>query len=77
MPLAAASAALLVSSDRCAEASYPVIVYWVRMAAIGSTKNSKPAPLVSPSNMPLLLMVCANTSREAGVLIGNQEQDQR
>jgi len=26
MPLAAPSAALFVSSDRCAEASYPVIV---------------------------------------------------
>src|SRR4051812_26133683 len=62
MPLAAAPAALLVSSDRCAEASYPVIVYCVRMAEIGSTKNSQPAPLVAPENMPVLLMVLAKTS---------------
>src|SRR6476620_2943214 len=64
MPLAAAPAALLVSSERCAEASYPVIVYWVRIAEIGSTKNNQPAPLVSPSNSPLLLIVWANTSEK-------------
>ena len=64
MPLAAAPAALLVSSERCAEASYPVIVYWVRIAEIGSTKNNHPAPLVSPSNRPLLLIVWANTSEK-------------
>src|ERR1700712_5031210 len=62
MPLAAAPAALLVSSERCAEASQPVIVYWVRMAEMGRTKISQPAPLVAPENMPVLLMVCANTS---------------
>src|SRR4051794_14069556 len=62
MPLAAALAALLVSSERCADASYPVIVYWVRIAAIGSTKSRKPQPEVEPPNMPLLLMVLANTS---------------
>src|SRR5690349_12257831 len=62
MPLAAALAALLVSSDRCADASYPVIVYCVRIAAIGSTKNRKPQPDVEPPNMPLLLIVLANTS---------------
>src|SRR5215217_1844222 len=62
MPLAAALAALLVPSDRCADASYPVIVYWVRIAAIGSTKSRKPQPEVAPPNMPLLLIVLANTS---------------
>src|SRR6195952_2388631 len=62
IPLAAAPAALLVSSDRWAEASYPVIVYWVRMAEMGSTKSSQPAPLVAPLNMPVLLIVLAKTS---------------
>src|SRR3954463_6318375 len=37
MPRAAESAASLVSSERCTEASYPVIVYWVRMPDRGST----------------------------------------
>ncbi len=37
MPLAALLAAPWVSSDRCAEASYPVIVYWVSRKPSGST----------------------------------------
>src|SRR5689334_10156470 len=61
MPLAAPSAALLVSSDRCADASYPVIVYCVRIADIGSTKRRKPKPEVEPPNQPVLLTVVANT----------------
>ena len=62
MPLAAALAALLVSSERWAEASYPVIVYWVRIAEIGSTNNSQPQPEVAPPKIPLLLTVRAKTS---------------
>src|SRR3954468_7073853 len=62
MPLAAAPAALMVSSDGCADASEPVIVYWVRIAAIGSTNSRKPQPDEEPPNMPLLLIVLANTS---------------
>src|SRR5262245_61481460 len=62
MPFAAALAALLVSSDRWADASYPVIVYCVRIAEIGSTNSRKPQPDVEPPNMPLLLIVFANTS---------------
>jgi hypothetical protein len=71
MPLAAPSAALLVSSDRCAEASYPVIVYWVRIAAIGSTKISQPKPL-SPLDIPVLLTVVANTSLKLACRLGSR-----
>jgi hypothetical protein len=41
MPLAAEFAAWCVSSDRCADASYPVIVYWVRMNDSGTTKKKE------------------------------------
>ena len=37
MPFAAPSAAPWVSSERCAEASKPVIVYWVRRKPSGRT----------------------------------------
>ena len=37
MPLAAPVEAAWVSSERWAEASYPVIVYWVRMPDSGRT----------------------------------------
>jgi hypothetical protein len=37
MPFAAAFEAADVSSDRCAEASKPVIVYWVSRKPSGST----------------------------------------
>ena len=39
MPFAAPSAAPWVSSDRWADASKPVIVYWVRRKPSGSTRN--------------------------------------
>ena len=39
-----------------------MIVYWVRIAEIGSTNSSQPQPEVAPPNIPLLLMVLANTS---------------
>src|SRR6476619_8290418 len=70
MPLAAPLAALLVSSDRCADASYPVIVYCVRIAEIGSTNSRKPQPDVEPPNMPLLLIVLANTSLKLACCAG-------
>ena len=47
-----------------------MIVYWVRIAAIGSTKISQPKPDVSPPNMPLLLMVLANTSEKLACCSG-------
>ena len=46
MPLAAPSAAERVSSERCADASYPVIVYCVRMNDSGRTNSQKPKPVV-------------------------------
>src|ERR1700694_757440 len=70
MPLAAPSAALFVSSDKCAEASYPVMVYCVRITEMGSTKSSQPHPDVAPPNMPLLLMVLANTSEKLAWRVG-------
>ena len=39
-----------------------MIVYWVRMAEIGSTKNSQPTFDVEPPKNPVLLTVLANTS---------------
>ena len=41
MPLAAAIDAALVSSERCAEASNPVIVYCVRRKPERETRNQK------------------------------------
>ena len=38
------------------------MVYWVRIAEIGSTKSSQPHPEVAPPNIPLLLTVRAKTS---------------
>ena len=51
-PFAAPSAALCVSSDRWAEASKPVIVYWVSRKPSGRTMNQKNMPLVSPPASP-------------------------
>ena len=61
MPLAAESAAEWVSSDRWAEASYPVIVYWVSRAPMGSTMKMKPHPWVFPLKKPVLLTVEVKT----------------
>jgi hypothetical protein len=63
MPLAAPSAASCVSSDRWAEASNPVIVYWVSRKPSGSTYIQYPSPLVSPpASPPLLLTRIVKTS---------------
>ncbi len=61
MPLAAVSAALFVSSERCAEASYPVIVYWVSSAPMGRTTTRNPSPWVLPPKKPVLFTVEVNT----------------
>ena len=55
MPLAAELAAECVSSDRCAEASYPVMVYWVSRAPMGKTMKRNPSPPVLPPKKPVLL----------------------
>src|ERR1700751_2449030 len=60
MPCAAALAALVVSSERCAEASKPVIVYWVRIPPSGTTYRKNLRLLVPPEN-PELLIQCVNT----------------
>src|SRR6478736_3463388 len=52
MPCAAAFAAPCVSSERCTEASKPVIVYWVRMKPNGMITNQKAIELVDPSDHP-------------------------
>ena len=49
MPLAAALEAASVSSERCADASKPVIVYWVSRKPNGTMKNQKPIVVVLPS----------------------------
>ena len=46
-----------------------MIVYWVRIAAIGSTKINQPKPF-SPPNMPVLLMVWAKTSEKLACCSG-------
>ena len=61
MPLAAESAAECVSSDRWAEASYPVIVYCVSRAPRGNTMKMKPHPFVFPPKNPVLLTVEVKT----------------
>src|SRR5690242_18567915 len=61
MPFAAELAALLVSSERWAEASYPVIVYWVRMTESGRTAKTNPHPVVLPPKKPVLFTVSVNT----------------
>ncbi len=48
MPLAAAIDADAVSSDRCAHASKPVIVYCVSRNPNGRTANQKAVPDVLP-----------------------------
>src|SRR6478735_9091694 len=52
MPWAAAFAAPWVSSDRCTEASNPVIVYWVRMKPNGMIAKKYTRLLVDPSAQP-------------------------
>src|SRR5215471_6681632 len=74
MPFAAALAALLVSSDRCADASYPVMVYCVRIAEIGSTNSRKPQPDVEPEKIPELLMVFAKTSETLACWSGSSHR---
>ena len=49
MPLAAAVDAASVSSERCAQASKPVIVYCVSRKPKGTMKNQNPMVLVLPS----------------------------
>ena len=49
-----------------------MIVYWVRMAEIGSTNSRKPKPVVEPPNMPVLLMVFANTSEKLACCSGRK-----
>ena len=51
-----------------------MIVYWVRIAEIGSTKNRKPKPDVEPPNMPLLLMVLAKTSQKLACCSGTRNR---
>src|SRR6478736_2909618 len=52
MPFAADCAASWVSSERCTEASNPVIVYWVRMKPNGMITNQNTPELVEPSDHP-------------------------
>src|SRR6478735_7447221 len=61
MPCAAAFAAPCVSSERCTEASKPVIVYWVRMKPNGMITNQKAIELVDPSDHPDPLNLSVNT----------------
>ena len=49
MPLAAAIEADDVSSERWAQASNPVIVYWVSRKPNGTTANQKARLVVLPS----------------------------
>ena len=51
-----------------------MIVYWVRIAEIGSTNSSQPQPDVAPPNMPLLLMVLANTSEKLACCSGTKNR---
>ena len=51
-----------------------MIVYWVRIAEIGSTNSRKPKPEVAPPNMPLLLMVLANTSEKLACCSGTRNR---
>ena len=55
MPLAAAIDADEVSSERWAQASKPVIVYWVSKKPKGTTANQKARLVVLPSLYPELL----------------------
>src|SRR3954449_10069600 len=56
-PCAAPIAASRVSSAVCADASYPVCVYIVRMKPIGSTRNQNGRPPVAPPSKPVLLIL--------------------
>ena len=51
-----------------------MIVYWVRIAEIGSTNSSQPNPEVDPPNIPLLLMVLANTSEKLACCSGTRNR---
>ena len=61
MPLAAALDADDVSSDRCADASKPVIVYCVSRKPNGKMKNQNGAPMTLPLSKPELLNLSVNT----------------
>ena len=61
MPWAAALDADAVSSERWADASKPVIVYWVSRKPNGTIANQKPKVLVDPSLKPELLKRSVNT----------------
>src|ERR1700682_685292 len=50
------------------------MVYWVRITEIGSTKKSQPIPEVDPPNIPLLLMVLANTSEKLACCSGTRNR---
>ena len=76
MPLAAALLADSVSSERCAEASKPVIVYCVSRKPNGTIANQNAKP-------PVLAVVEAGVVEPLGedvaerlVLVGHQHQDQ-
>ena len=62
MPWAAALAAPVVSSERWAEASKPVIVYCVRITPSGTTYRKNLRPLVLPPSKPELFTQCVNTN---------------
>ncbi len=61
MPLAAALDADAVSSERWAEASKPVIVYWVSRNPNGTMANQNAKLFVAPSEKPELLNRSVNT----------------
>src|SRR5262245_17048543 len=61
MPLAAALDADDVSSDRCAHASNPVIVYWVSRKPNGTTASQKAGLVTLPSLHPEALYLSVKT----------------
>src|SRR4051794_11680112 len=70
IPLAAASDAADVSSDRCADASKPVIVYCVRSRPSGSTRNQNLTSAMAPLSKPELLILVLNTQPIAWCVFG-------
>src|SRR3954469_24717579 len=72
MPLAAAFDAVAVSSDRCADASNPVIVYCVSSRPRGSTRNQNFTSLTAPPSNPELLILVVNTQLIAWWVFGTK-----
>jgi hypothetical protein len=70
IPFAAESAAEWVSSERWADASYPVIVYWVRITDSGSTPRKNAMPPLCPPKKPVLFTVCVNTEENDAWCLG-------